>query len=74
MLLSESQARQKEGRFDMKNTREALVEIGIFPSYKGFDYILRAVEIFKQSKFAPQITKDVYPVIAKEANSTAPRV
>ena len=53
--------------------REFLVETGNLPNLAGFDYLIRAVEIVKEKKRV-QITKEVYPQLAKEFDTTPSRV
>lgn len=55
------------------NTREFLLESGVLPNLLGFNYIIRAVEIVKQ-KGRVQITKELYPTIAREFNTSASKV
>ena len=54
-------------------TNEILIKLGIYPNLKGFDYIVRAVEIVKSNGYL-QVTKDLYPRIAKEFNTLPTRV
>lgn len=54
-------------------TNEILIKLGIYPNLKGFDYIVRAVEIVKANGYL-QVTKDLYPRIAKEFNTLPTRV
>ena len=52
-----------------------LLEYGIRPNLKGFNYIHRAIEMtIDNGNVLPQITKEVYPVIAREFNDSASKV
>lgn len=53
--------------------REFLVKTGCLPNLAGFDYLIRAVEIMKEKKRI-SITKELYPLIAKEFNVSASKV
>lgn len=53
--------------------REFLVKTGCLPNLAGFDYLIRAVEIMKEKKRI-SITKELYPLVAKEFNSSASKV
>lgn len=50
-----------------------LVEKGVFPNLIGFNYLITAVEIVKKEKHL-QITKELYPMIAKQYKTTSSRV
>jgi len=55
------------------NIREFLLENDIFPNIKGYNYIIKGVELVKQHPDMP-IVKGLYPAIAKIYNSTASKV
>lgn len=55
------------------NIREFLIETGNFPNLKGFNCLIKAVEIVKKNP-GIALTKELYPQIAKETNSTASKV
>ena len=55
------------------NIREFLIETGNFPNLKGFNCLIKAVEIVKKNP-GIKLTKELYPQIAKETNSTASKV
>lgn len=57
-----------------KKTENALIELGITPNLKGFDYICSAVEIISKSKGKVKLVDGVYVDISKEFNTTASRV
>lgn len=59
---------------DREKVENVLLEMGIPLSVKGFGYIADAMEIFKEKGTRIQITKELYPTIAKKNDSTAPRV
>lgn len=54
-------------------TNEFLIKLGIYPNLKGFNYIIRAVEIVKEKGYL-KVTKELYPQIAEEYKTTASRV
>ncbi len=45
--------------------KKFLIESGIYPNLKGFNYLIKAVEIVKK-KGLILITKELYPMIAEE--------
>lgn len=52
-----------------------LLKCGIRPNLKGFGYIHRAIEMtIDNGNVLPQITREIYPAIAREFNDTASRV
>ena len=53
--------------------RNFLIESGVYPNLKGFNYIIKAVELVMEN---PQIkiTKELYPKIAKLNNDSCTRV
>ena len=53
--------------------KEFLIETGNFPNLNGFDMLVRAVEIVKK-KGKIKVSKELYPMLAKEFNTTATRV
>lgn len=53
--------------------KEFLVESGVFPNLKGFNYLIKAVELVSKNPNM-KTTKDLYPTIAKEYKDTATRV
>lgn len=56
-------------------TKEALIAIGIYPNLKGFKYIAEAVKIVRENSDALiQITKTIYPEIARRYNDKWTRV
>jgi two-component system response regulator (stage 0 sporulation protein A) len=58
-----------------KKIIEKLLEIGVLPHTKGFGYLKRAIEMTIKNKCKlPEMTKEVYPKIAKENNDTCIRV
>ena len=54
-------------------TNEFLIKLGVYPNLKGFDYIVRAVEIIKE-KGHLKVTKELYPKIAEEFGTLPTRV
>lgn len=54
------------------NMREFLINNDVYPNLTGYNFLIRAVEIIKKRKIL--ITKELYPQIAKEYNTTASRV
>ena len=53
--------------------REFLIQSKVFPNLKGFNYIISAVEMVqKNGRIAT--TKDLYPEIAKQFNTTSSKV
>lgn len=55
------------------NIHDFLIEKGIFPNLIGFNMLVRAVEIVKEKKIF-SITKDLYPQLAKEFDTSASKV
>lgn len=53
--------------------RTFLIESGIYPNLKGFNYLIKAVEIAKK-KGLISLTKEIYPMIAEEFGTTSSRV
>ena len=57
---------------------DVLLKNKLTPNLKGFDYLTNAVvftiEYKKTNKIYPQVTKEVYPAVAKMFNTTASRV
>lgn len=59
----------------MKNKiQKALLELGIAPNVRGFDYICRMVQIVKEDAKREKSICGIYEEIAKETNSTATSV
>jgi len=59
----------------MRNKIEnALLELGITPDLKGFDYIRSAVEIIQNSKERMKIVDGLYVDVAKEFKTTNTKV
>ncbi len=54
-------------------TNEFLIKLGIYPNLKGFDYIVRAVEIVKENGHI-EVTKELYPKIAEEFDTSSSKV
>lgn len=50
-----------------------LIKSGAYPNLKGFCYIVRAVEIVEEEGYL-LITKELYPKIAEEFNTTPSKV
>lgn len=50
--------------------RTFLIESGIYPNLRGFNYLIKAVEIVKK-KGLISMTKELYPMIAEEFNISA---
>jgi two-component system response regulator (stage 0 sporulation protein A) len=58
-----------------KKIIEKLLSIGVLPHTKGFGYLKRAIEItIKNNYKLPEMTKVVYPKIAKENGDTPSKV
>lgn len=57
-----------------RKIENALLELGVTPNLKGFDYICRAVEIISTSKERTKIVDGLYADIAKEFGTTKTRV
>lgn len=57
-----------------RKTENVLLELGITPNLKGFDYICEAVEILSTPKERVKIVNGIYADIAKEFNTTNTRV
>jgi len=55
------------------NTREQLINLGIYPNLQGFYFTLEAVEIIQKSKERLK-TMDIYKQVAKKYNKTAMQV
>lgn len=53
--------------------REFLLSTGNMPNLKGFNCLVRAVEIIKKDKTA-NMSKVIYPTLAKEFGYTIPSV
>lgn len=53
--------------------KKFLIESGVFPNLYGFNYLVRAVEIVKKEGKI-QVTKELYPKIAKEFKTTSCKV
>lgn len=58
----------------LNKIEKALIELGITPELKGFDYICRSVEIITDSKDKKRTTADIYSQVAKDFGTTVPRV
>ena len=57
------------------NTRALLIKCGVPQHIIGYKYLGTAIEmVHEDSRFLRGITKELYPGIAKEYNSTAQRV
>jgi len=56
-----------------KKVTDVLIELGVTPNLKGFDYICRAVEIISNSKKRMDIVKGIYADIANEFDTTSSR-
>lgn len=54
-------------------TNEFLIKLGVYPNLKGFDYIVRAVEIVKENGHI-KVTKELYPKIAEEFDTSSSKV
>jgi len=50
-----------------------LIKNGIFPNLKGFNYLIKAVEIVKENPTI-KTTKDLYPAIAKAFKDSSQKV
>lgn len=58
-----------------KAVSELLMEAGMSPSLRGFDYIIDALELIDSDRgFLYSVTKLLYPAIAEKHNSTPARV
>lgn len=59
----------------MKNKiKRLLLKLGVDPSLCGYDYLVDAIDICcKDKSYARQITKRLYPYVAKNNNTTANR-
>lgn len=53
---------------------DALLAMGVPAGIKGFTYIADAIQIFDERGTDIQITKELYPAIAKKNNTTPSRV
>ena len=52
-----------------------LLEKGLNPAVKGFDYIVKAIELFNEDiKYKHNIMSELYPTIAKTFNDDASKV
>lgn len=57
---------------DIQNT---LINLGTSPSLIGFDYLTRAIALaYENSEYKYQITKRLYPEVARLENTTPSRV
>ncbi|MCI9136434.1 MAG: hypothetical protein HFH48_02555, partial [Lachnospiraceae bacterium] len=52
---------------------DALLAMGVPAGIKGFNYISDAIQIFDERGTDIQITKELYPTIAKKNNTTPSR-
>lgn len=57
-----------------KKIGNALIELGITPDLKGFDYICSAIEIISKSNEKIKLVDGVYVDVAKEFDTTASSV
>lgn len=59
----------------MKNkARKLLMNLGVDPALLGYDYLVEAVSLcFQDKKYLRNITKELYPYLAKENGTTASR-
>lgn len=53
-----------------KKVENALIEMGIYPNLKGFDYICEAVEILEKNNRDMKIVDGVYQEIAEKLGVT----
>lgn len=53
---------------------DVLLAMGVPAGILGFNYIVDAIQIFDERGTDIQITKELYPEIAKKNNTTPPRV
>lgn len=61
--------------FELSTTLYGILkDLGAPPSLSGFDYTLYAVKLLYYAADKPEITKIVYPMIAKRFDSTPARV
>jgi GTP cyclohydrolase I len=52
-----------------------LLKKGLNPAFKGFDYIAEAVKLFnKDRKYKENLTKELYPTLAKIFNVSEQKV
>lgn len=52
-----------------------LLQKGLNPAFKGFDYIVEAINLFnKDRKYKNNVTKELYPTIAKTFSDTPSKV
>ena len=55
----------------MNKIEKLLLENGVKPHLKGFDYLVEAIELIQSDKiYLKKITKLLYPTIAKNNNDT----
>lgn len=52
---------------------DALLSMGVPAGIKGFSYIADAIQIFDERGMDIQITKELYPEVAKKNNATPSR-
>lgn len=56
-------------------TRKLLMSVGIDPSLLGYEYLVDAILVCRTDKtYIVQITKKLYPYVAKKNNTTPSRV
>lgn len=55
------------------NIHDYLIEKGVFPNLIGFNYLIKAVNLIKE-KGRLSITKELYPLIAKEYKTSSTKV
>lgn len=53
------------------NVEDVLFDMGVPASYKGFDYIMDAMEVIEKEGCSVSATKVLYPAIAKMHKTTA---
>ena len=59
----------------MNKIEKLLLENGVKPHLKGFDYLVEAIKLIQSDKvYLRKITKMLYPTIAKNNNDTIPAV
>ena len=59
---------------NIEKIEDALLAMGVPAGTKGFTYIADAIQIFDERGTNIQITKELYPAVAKKNNTTPSRV